>query len=75
LVLIGVHSDDWKKGLEAAKKHKIAYPITNDVGGMTGKAYKVKGYPTVYLIDKKGKVRFVDPPNLEASIKKLLAEK
>jgi len=75
LVLIGVHSDDWKKGLDTAKKHKVNYPITNDVKGVSGEAYKIDGYPTVYVIDRKGIVRFVDPPDLGASVKKLLSEK
>ena len=72
LVFIGVHSDKWEPGVQAAKKHKITYPITNDVSSKTGDAYKVNGYPTVYVIDKKGIVRFVDPPDLKAAVKKLL---
>lgn len=75
LVLIGVHCDDWKKAQETAKKHQIDYPITNDVGGKSAKAFKIDGYPTVYVIDKKGVVRDVDPSNLETSVKKLLSEK
>lgn len=75
LVLIGVHSDDWKKGLDTAKQHKIDYPITNDVKGTSGKNYRIDGYPTVFVIDKKGIIRDVDPRDLDASVKKLLAQK
>ena len=72
LVFIGVHSDKWAEGVKAAKKHKIAYPLTNDVNSKTVNAYKVNGYPTAYVIDRKGVVRFVDPPDLAAAVKKLL---
>jgi len=75
LVLIGIHCDKWPEAQKAAKQHKIAYPITNAVGQKTPKAYQIDGFPTIFVLDKKGVVRFVDPPDLAGAVKKLLKEK
>lgn len=76
LVLIGIHCDpDKKKRDEAVKKNALTYPVCQDVKDATAKAYQIDGYPTVFVIDKKGIVRSVDPTDLEAEIKKRLAEK
>lgn len=75
LVLIGVHCDQWSKALETAKKHQIDYPITNDAGSKSANAYRIDGYPTVFVIDRKGVIRDVDPQDLDASVRKLLAQK
>jgi len=69
-----VHCDDWAKGQEAIASEKIEYPVANDDGEKTQKAYEITGYPTVYVIDKKGIIRHVDPPDMEEAVKALLAE-
>lgn len=75
MVLLGIHCDKWPDALKAAKKHGIDYPITNAVAQISPKAYAIDGYPTVFVIDRKGIVRFVDPENLEASVRMLIKEK
>jgi peroxiredoxin len=75
LVFIGIHCDKWPEAQKTAKQHKISYPITNAIGGKSPKAYKIDGYPTVFVLDKKGVIRSVDPDNLEAEVKKLLKQK
>jgi hypothetical protein len=74
LVFIGVHCDDWDKGLEAAKEDGIEYIVANDDGEKSQTAYNLEYYPTIFVIDKEGAVRYQDPDNLEETIKELLAE-
>lgn len=76
LVLIGIHGDaNSAKGLQAAKDNKLEYPIVQDQNNKTQTVYNIQYYPTVVVIDKKGKVRFTDPKSLEVSVKQLLKEK
>ena len=56
------------------KRHGINYPVANDVNGRTQNAYGVAAYPTVFVLDRRGKVRYVDPDDLEASVARLLKE-
>lgn len=73
LVLIGVHCDpDIAKRNACVKEKKIAYPVCNAVKDTSPKAYRIDGYPTVFVIDKKGVIREVDPGDLEAAVKKAL---
>lgn len=76
LVLIGIHSDpNSANGLAAAKENKLEYAIVQDQNGKTQTLYNVQYYPTVVVIDKKGKIRFTDPRDLEGSVKQLLKER
>lgn len=74
MVFIGVHCDTWEEGKKAAEEDGVEYIVANDSDGKTQEAYEVTGYPTIYVIDKAGSVRYVDPPNLEETVKELLAE-
>jgi peroxiredoxin len=74
LVFLGIHGDEWSSALSTAKEEKIEYPIFNDVDEKSQKDYGVWGYPTIYVIDKKGVVRYMDPADLDATVKELLAE-
>jgi predicted transcriptional regulator len=53
---------DNEKNLDAVKKkvkaNKMEYPISVDAKGKTWAAWNNQYWPTVYLVDKKGKVRF-----------------
>jgi hypothetical protein len=76
LVLIGIHGDpDWKKGVSAAKQHKVSYPVGQTNGQATLKAYKITGFPTLFVIDRKGIIRSVRPNNLDQAIKSALSAK
>ena len=74
MVFIGIHCDDWDEAVKAADEIPIEFPITNDVGEASQKAYGIWGYPTVYVIDKKGVLRNIDPADLEGVVQELLNE-
>lgn len=79
MVLIGVHSDpNVAERDKVAKEKKLTYPICQDTfakeRGVTGTTYDIDGYPTVFLINKKGIVSAVDPQNLDAAVKAALKQ-
>jgi thiol-disulfide isomerase/thioredoxin len=85
LVIIGNHYPEfpYEANLEnlknAVKDDEINYPVAQDNEGTTWNAYKNKYWPTMYLIDKKGKIRYVRIGEggydlTEAAIQSLLAE-
>lgn len=78
LVVIGVTSSSGQEKMgEVAEKHKIVYPVVNDPGNVTAKAYNVGFYPTYIAVDRKGIVRAAGlrPDKVKPVIEKLLAEK
>ena len=60
-----------------AKKASLTYPMAVDVKDKTVTAYDIAGYPTVVVVDRKGKIRVADiaKSDLERAVKTLLAEK
>lgn len=63
-------------------KYPVDYPIAADPKSKTPEMYKIKGMPTAYIIDRKGKVRHVhegfkksDASEIEFMIQEYLAEK
>jgi peptide-methionine (R)-S-oxide reductase len=85
LVVVGVHSPE----LEGEEKienvrHEVSslgirYPVVTDNDYATWKAYGVEAWPTLFLIDKRGRVRWTHVgegayDEAEAIIKKLLVE-
>jgi thiol-disulfide isomerase/thioredoxin len=85
LVIIGNHYPEfpYEANLEnlknAVKDDEINYPVAQDNEGTTWNAYKNKYWPTMYLIDKKGEIRYVRIGEggydlTEAAIQSLLAE-
>jgi cytochrome oxidase Cu insertion factor (SCO1/SenC/PrrC family) len=73
LVLIAVHCDpDVAKRDATVKSRKVTYPVAQAIGDKSPKDYRINGYPTVYLIDRKGVIRSVDPPDLEKAVKAIL---
>ena len=79
--LIGVNSD---KDLEALKpaleKERITWRSfwngPEGTGGPISKRWNVSGWPTIYVIDAEGRIRFknVREKALDAAVDKLLAE-
>jgi thiol-disulfide isomerase/thioredoxin len=56
LVVIGVHSSqDAETCADFVKEHKLTYPIAID-SGKTAESFGVASWPTVFLVDKTGKV-------------------
>jgi hypothetical protein len=85
LVLIGNHYPEFshEKDLEnlkqAVSELGIEYPVAQDNDGSTWRAYNNHYWPTLYLIDKKGNLRYVHIgegayDETEAAIQILLAE-
>ena len=85
LVLIGNHFPEFSYEADLANlkdaiaRYEIEYPVTQDNEGATWRAYKNHYWPTVYLIDKQGHIRYVHIgegryQQTEENIKALLEE-
>jgi hypothetical protein len=85
LVIIGNHypefgyEADLDNLKEAVQKLEITYPVAQDNEGDTWRAYKNRYWPTLYLIDKRGHLRYQHIgeggyQQTEAAIQSLLAE-
>lgn len=85
LVVIGVHYPefDYERDLaniqNALVELDVPYPVTVDNEGITWRAYEQHYWPTLYLIDKKGDIRYVHIgegayEETERTIQALLAE-
>lgn len=65
LVVIGNHFPEFEheKDLDnlkqAVEELKITYPVVQDNEGITWRAYNNRYWPTLYLIDKNGNIRYV----------------
>jgi cytochrome oxidase Cu insertion factor (SCO1/SenC/PrrC family) len=64
LVIIGnhypefAHEKDLDNLLKAVKRLDVQYAVAQDNDGATWRAYKNRYWPTLYLIDKKGNLRY-----------------
>lgn len=85
LTVIGIHypefgyEADLENLREAVERLKVPYPIAQDNEGRTWSAYRVRYWPTLILIDKKGQMRFRHIgegryEEIEAAVQALLAE-
>jgi peroxiredoxin len=85
LVVIGNHypefsyEEDLDNLKQAVKDLNVEYPIAQDNNGETWRAYKNRYWPTLYLIDKWGHIRYVHIgegryQETEAAILALLSE-
>jgi thiol-disulfide isomerase/thioredoxin len=86
LTVVGVHSPefDYEKNLENLRREVaslgIHYPVVSDNDYQTWDAYNVAAWPTLFLLDKQGRIRWMqlgegDYDEAEQLIQKLLAEK
>ena len=77
--LIGINSDPKERLRQTIKKENMTWRSWWD-GGSTGgpiaKAWKVNGWPTIYVLDHKGVIRYRDvrEKELEKAVDTLLAE-
>ena len=85
LTVIGVHTPelDFERDLDQLRREVaglgIKYPVVTDQDYSTWKAYKVEAWPTMFLLDKQGRVRWTHVgegyyDETEEVFKKLLAE-
>jgi thiol-disulfide isomerase/thioredoxin len=85
LTIIGVHTPelDFERDIDQLRREiaelGINYPIVTDQDYSTWKAYGVEAWPTVFLLDKQGRVRWTHIgegyyDETEEVIRKLLAE-
>ena len=85
LTIIGVHTPelDYESNIDNLRREVaklgLKYPIVTDNDYSTWKAYGVEAWPTLFLLDKQGRVRWTHVGEgayneTEDAIKKLLAE-
>lgn len=78
--LLGVDEDESRETLlEAEKKHKLNWRSWWDDGNSIARKWKVEGFPTLFLIDHKGEIRWKnvsvpDTQKLDELIEQLVAE-
>ncbi len=70
---------DLKNLTDAVKRLDVRYPVAQDNDGQTWRAYDTHYWPTIYLIDKRGRLRYQTIgegayAQTEGAIKALLAE-
>lgn len=86
LIVIGVHSPEFAEEREVENLRRevtslgINYPVVTDNDYQTWNAYDVYAWPTSFLLDKQGRIRWKhvgegDYDEAERQIQKLLAEK
>ena len=77
--LIGVNSDPDLKALKPVlEEEQITWRSfwNGGKGGPISRAWRVEGWPTIYVIDAKGVIRYTDVrgPEMDQAVDKLLAE-
>ena len=86
LTVIGVHSPEFDKERKVENLRRevsslgIRYAVVTDNDYQTWNAYRVEAWPTAFLLDKQGRIRWMhvgegDYNEAERQIQKLLAEK
>ena len=77
LIILGVHTTDGAENMpDYATREEIAWPMAVDIDKATVGAWKVQSYPTMYVIDRWGKVRFAGlyRGDVERAVVQLLEE-
>lgn len=77
LIVIGVHTQLKKQDIpEFISKEAVPYIVGVDYQNKTAEMYHVSGYPTMFIIDRKGLIRVVEPEKkkLQRFILSLLQE-
>ena len=76
--LLGINSDPKDRLKEVLKKETITWPswVDESTDGPIARAWNVHGWPTTYVLDAKGVIRFKDLRGepLEKAVEQLLAE-
>ncbi|MBE9537781.1 MAG: TlpA family protein disulfide reductase [Proteobacteria bacterium] len=50
--------EDLAAALEFAAEQDVPFPLVRDEGRVLSKQYKVPGFPTHYLLDRRGRIRY-----------------
>ncbi|HEV3339250.1 MAG TPA: redoxin domain-containing protein, partial [Pirellulales bacterium] len=77
LLIVGVHTTRFAETMaEYVEQKSIPWPVAADVDDATVKAWTVRNYPTLFLIDRQGKVRIAGlyRGDLERAVVQLLEE-
>ena len=77
--LLGINSDPKERLKEVLKKENITWPSWWDGGDTNGpiaRAWNVSGWPTIYILDHKGVIRFKGPRGeaMDKAVEQLLDE-
>ena len=77
--LLGINSDPKERLREVMKKENITWRSWWDGGDTNGpiaRAWNVSGWPTIYILDHKGIIRFKGPRGeaMDKAVDQLLAE-
>ena len=77
--LLGINSDPKERLREVLKKENITWRSWWDGGDTNGpiaRAWNVRGWPTIYILDHKGVIRFKGPRGeaMDKAVDQLLAE-
>jgi RNA polymerase sigma factor (sigma-70 family) len=78
-VLLGIHiDDDTEKAKAVAEKYQVTWVSFQDTReGPISKAYNIKSWPTIYVLDRKGVIRYrglLFRSEITAAVNKLLQE-
>ena len=60
VLTIAVQSGDDRKIESYMKKNGLNFKVLNDVDGVWAKKFKVEAYPTTFIYDSKGELRFTE---------------
>ncbi len=60
VLTIAVQSGDDRKIESYMKKNGLNFKVLNDVDGLWAKKFKVEAYPTTFIYDSKGELRFTE---------------
>ena len=82
LQVIGINSEeDIAAAKQFASQHQLTFPLVHDAGRSVSQLYRVPGYPTHYIVDRRGKIRFsglgfnlADAAAISQEIETLLSE-
>ena len=60
VLTIAVQSGDDRKIESYMKKNGLNFKVLNDIDGVWAKKFKVEAYPTTFIYDSKGELRFTE---------------
>jgi len=59
LQVIGINVDeDLAAARQFAEDHHLPFPLVQDTGRTVSKLYRVPGFPTHFIVDRRGRIRF-----------------